>query len=197
MKKREATYSRKTTETEISVALNIDGEGAYKIETGIGFLNHMLELFTRHGLFDLTVTCKGDLEVDAHHSVEDIAIAIGECFKLAAGEKSGINRYGSALIPMDEALIRCALDLSGRPYLVCGLGQLKRESVGGLPTEMVEHFWRSFSTHFPMNLHIDVLRGEDTHHIIEGVFKAVTRSLRVALDTDPRRKGVPSTKGVL
>lgn len=197
MKKREATYSRKTTETEISVALNIDGEGAYKIETGIGFLNHMLELFTRHGLFDLTVTCKGDLEVDAHHSVEDIAIAIGECFKLAAGEKSGINRYGSALIPMDEALIRCALDLSGRPFLVCGLGQLNRESVGGLPTEMVEHFWRSFSTHFPMNLHIDVLRGEDTHHIIEGVFKAVTRSLRVALDTDPRRKGVPSTKGVL
>ncbi|MCA8937565.1 MAG: imidazoleglycerol-phosphate dehydratase HisB [Planctomycetes bacterium] len=194
---RTASFTRKTTETEISVELNIDGEGTYKIDTGIGFLNHMLELFTRHGLFDLKVTCKGDLEVDAHHSVEDIAIAIGECFKQGAGDKAGINRYGHALIPMDEALIRCALDLSGRPFLVAELGNMKREEVGGLPTEMVDHFWRSFSTHFPMNLHIDVLRGEDTHHIIEGVFKAVTKALRVALDYDPRRKGVPSTKGVL
>ena len=194
---RTASFTRKTTETEISVELNIDGEGTYKIDTGIGFLNHMLELFTRHGLFDLKVTCKGDLEVDAHHSVEDIAIAIGECFKQGAGDKAGINRYGHALIPMDEALIRCALDLSVRPFLVAELGNMKREEVGGLPTEMVDHFWRSFSTHFPMNLHIDVLRGEDTHHIIEGVFKAVTKALRVALDYDPRRKGVPSTKGVL
>lgn len=194
---RTASFTRKTTETEISVELNIDGEGTYKIDTGIGFLNHMLELFTRHGLFDLKVTCKGDLEVDAHHSVEDIAIAIGECFKQGAGDKAGINRYGHALIPMDEALIRCALDLSGRPFLVAELGNMKREEVGGLPTEMVDHFWRSFSTHFPMNLHIDVLRGEDTHHIIEGVFKAVTKALRGALDYDPRRKGVPSTKGVL
>ncbi|MCA8910358.1 MAG: imidazoleglycerol-phosphate dehydratase HisB [Planctomycetes bacterium] len=197
MSKREATFSRKTSETEISVELNIDGDGTYAIDTGIGFLNHMLELFTKHGLFNLNVKCKGDLEVDAHHSVEDIAIAIGECFKQAAGDKAGVNRYGSALIPMDEALIRCALDLSGRPYLVCELGNMKREEVGGLPTEMVEHFWRSFSTHFPMNLHIDVLRGDDTHHIIEGVFKAVTKALRNALDHDPRRKGVPSTKGVL
>ena len=197
MSKREATFSRKTSETEISVELNIDGDGTYAIDTGIGFLNHMLELFTKHGLFNLNVKCKGDLEVDAHHSVEDIAIAIGECFKQAAGDKAGVNRYGSALIPMDEALIRCALDLSGRPYLVCELGNMKREEVGGLPTEMVEHFWRSFSTHFPMNLHIDVIRGDDTHHIIEGIFKAVTKALRIALDFDPRRKGVPSTKGVL
>jgi imidazoleglycerol-phosphate dehydratase len=194
---RTGSYKRKTTETEISVELNIDGEGKYAIDTGIGFLNHMLELFTRHGLFDLTVKCKGDLHVDAHHTVEDVAIAIGEAFKQAAGDKAGINRYGHAYIPMDEALIRCALDLSGRPFLVCTLGAMRREVVGGLPTEMVEHFWRSFSTHFPMNLHIDLLRGEDTHHIIEGVFKAVTKALRIALDTDPRRKGIPSTKGVL
>jgi imidazoleglycerol-phosphate dehydratase len=197
MSKRNGNVTRKTNETDISVEVNIDGEGRYAVDTGIGFLNHMLELFTKHGLFDLTVTCKGDLEVDAHHSVEDIAIAIGEAFKLAAGDKKGIHRYGHAYIPMDEALVRCALDLSGRPYLICKLGALQREEVGGLPTEMVEHFWRSFSTHFPMNLHIDVIRGEDTHHIIEGIFKAVTKALRVALDHDPRRKDVPSTKGVL
>ncbi|MBZ0136249.1 MAG: imidazoleglycerol-phosphate dehydratase HisB [Planctomycetes bacterium] len=197
MSNRTGSVSRKTNETDISVEVNIDGEGKYAIDTGIGFLNHMLELFTKHGLFDLTVKCTGDLEVDAHHSVEDIAIAIGEAFKQAAGDKKGIHRYGHACIPMDEALLRCALDLSGRPYLVCKLGDLKREEVGGLPTEMVEHFWRSFSTHFPMNLHIDVIRGEDTHHIIEGIFKAVTKALRVALDNDPRRKDVPSTKGVL
>ncbi|MCB9894557.1 MAG: imidazoleglycerol-phosphate dehydratase HisB [Planctomycetes bacterium] len=197
MTQRTGTFTRKTAETQINVEINIDGEGSYDVDTGIGFLNHMLELFSKHGLFDLKVTCKGDLEVDAHHSVEDIAIAIGEAFKQAAGDKAGINRYGHAYIPMDEALIRCALDLSGRPYLACELGNMQREEVGGLPTEMVEHFWRSFSTHFPMNLHIDVLRGDDTHHIIEGVFKAVTKALRVALDFDPRRKGVPSTKGVL
>ena len=197
MTARKGTFSRKTNETEINVDVNLDGEGTYAVKTGIGFLNHMLELFSKHGLFDLTVTCNGDLEVDAHHSVEDIAIAMGEAFKQAAGDKAGINRYGHAYIPMDEALIRCALDLSGRPYLMCKLDGMQREEVGGLPTEMVEHFWRSFSTHFPMNLHIDVIRGEDTHHIIEGVFKAVTKALRVALDFDPRRKGVPSTKGVL
>ena len=197
MSERKGNFARKTNETNISVEINIDGEGKYAIDTGIGFLNHMLELFTKHGLFDLTVKCEGDLEVDAHHSVEDIAIAIGEAFKQAAGDKKGINRYGHAYVPMDEALLRCALDLSGRPYLVCELGDLKREEVGGLPTEMVDHFWRSFSIHFPMNLHIDVIRGEDTHHIIEGIFKAVTKALRAALDNDPRRKDVPSTKGVL
>lgn len=197
MTERKATFTRKTKETEISAALTIDGDGEYDVSTGIGFLDHMLELFTKHGLFDLKLTCEGDLHVDAHHSVEDIAITIGECFKQAAGDKRGINRYGHAYVPMDEALVRCTLDLSGRPYLVCNLGNLKREEVGGLPTEMVDHFWRSFSTHFPMNLHIDVLRGDDTHHIIEGVFKAVTRALRIALSPDPRRKDVPSTKGVL
>lgn len=197
MTARRGQCSRKTTETEISVEVNLDGGGAYAIKTGIGFLDHMLELFTRHGLFDVTVSCKGDLHVDAHHSVEDIAIALGEAFKQAAGDKAGINRYGHAYVPMDEALVRCALDLSGRPFLVAKLGEMRREVVGGLPTEMVEHFFRSFSTHFPMNLHIDVLRGEDTHHIIEGTFKAVTKALRHALDQDPRRKGIPSTKGVL
>ena len=194
---RKGTFQRKTKETEISVSVELDGAGEYDVKTGIGFLDHMLELFTRHGLFDVKVRCKGDLHVDAHHSVEDIAIALGEAFKAAAGDKKGILRYGHAYITMDEALVRAALDLSGRPYFVPNLGELKREVVGGLPTEMVEHFFRSFSTHFPMNLHIDVLRGNDTHHIIEGTFKAVTRALRVALSVDAREAGVPSTKGVL
>lgn len=194
---RKGSVSRKTSETEISVDVLIDGTGKFDISTGIGFLDHMLQLFTRHGLFDITLRCKGDLHVDAHHSVEDIAIALGEAFKQAAGDKAGIARYGFAYVPMDETLVRCALDLSGRPYFVPNLGELRREVVGGLPTEMVEHFFRSFSTHFPMNLHLDVIRGHDTHHIIEGVFKSVTRSLRQALAVDPRQQGVPSTKGVL
>lgn len=194
---RKGSVSRKTSETEISVDVLIDGTGKFDISTGIGFLDHMLQLFTRHGLFDITLRCKGDLHVDAHHSVEDIAIALGEAFKQAAGDKAGISRYGFAYVPMDETLVRCALDLSGRPYFVPNLGELRREVVGGLPTEMVEHFFRSFSTHFPMNLHLDVIRGHDTHHIIEGVFKSVTRSLRQALAVDPRQQGVPSTKGVL
>ena len=194
---RKGTFQRKTKETEISVSVELDGAGEYDVKTGIGFLDHMLELFTRHGLFDVKVRCKGDLHVDAHHSVEDIAIALGEAFKAAAGDKKGILRYGHAYITMDEALVRAALDLSGRPYFVPNLGELKREVVGGLPTEMIEHFFRSFSTHFPMNLHLDVLRGNDTHHIIEGTFKAVTRALRIALSVDAREAGVPSTKGVL
>ncbi|CAG0997335.1 imidazoleglycerol-phosphate dehydratase [Planctomycetaceae bacterium] len=194
---RKGTFQRKTKETEISVSVELEGAGEYDVKTGIGFLDHMLELFTRHGLFNLKVRCKGDLHVDAHHSVEDIAIALGEAFKAAAGDKKGILRYGHAYITMDEALVRAALDLSGRPYFVPNFGELKREVVGGMPTEMVEHFFRSFSTHFPMNLHIDVLRGSDTHHIIEGIFKAVTRALRVALSVDAREAGVPSTKGVL
>lgn len=194
---RKGQVARDTRETQIRASVDLDGTGVSSIKTGIGFLDHMLELFSKHGLFDIDLTCQGDLHVDAHHSVEDIAIALGEAFKLAAGDKAGIHRYGSALIPMDEALVRVALDLSGRPFLVCKLGELRREVVGGLPTEMVEHFWRSFSTHFPMNLHIDLLRGEDTHHIIEGTFKAVTKALRHALDFEPRQKGVPSTKGVL
>lgn len=194
---RKGTFQRKTKETEISVSVELDGAGEYDVKTGIGFLDHMLELFARHGLFDVKVRCKGDLHVDAHHSVEDIAIALGEAFKAAAGDKKGILRYGHAYITMDEALVRAALDLSGRPYFVPNLGELKREVVGGLPTEMIEHFFRSFSTHFPMNLHLDVLRGNDTHHIIEGTFKAVTRALRVALSVDAREAGVPSTKGVL
>lgn len=194
---RKGTFQRKTKETEISVSVELDGVGEYDVKTGIGFLDHMLELFTRHGLFDVKVRCKGDLHVDAHHSVEDIAIALGEAFKAAAGDKKGILRYGHAYITMDEALVRAALDLSGRPYFVPNLGELKREVVGGLPTEMIEHFFRSFSTHFPMNLHLDVLRGNDTHHIIEGTFKAVTRALRIALSVDAREAGVPSTKGVL
>jgi imidazoleglycerol-phosphate dehydratase len=194
---RTATFARKTRETEISAVLNIDGSGRCQARSGIGFLDHMLELFARHGLFDLEISCAGDLHVDAHHSVEDIALALGEAFRQAAGDKRGILRYGDALIPMDETLVRAALDLSGRPFFVCELGELRRESVGGFPSEMTEHFFRSFSTAFPMNLHLDVLRGCDTHHVIEGCFKAVTRALRAALTLDAREGGVPSTKGVL
>lgn len=194
---RKGTFQRTTKETEVSVSIELDGSGRYDVNSGIGFLDHMLELFARHGLFDLTLNCRGDLHVDAHHSVEDIAIALGEAFKAAAGDKKGILRYGHAYITMDESLVRAALDLSGRPYFVPNLGELKREVVGGLPTELVEHFFRSFSTHFPMNLHLDVLRGHDTHHIIEGAFKAVSRALRAALSLDSREGGVPSTKGVL
>lgn len=197
MSNRSASVERKTNETDIRVEVNVDGAGTYDVSTGIGFLDHMLELFAKHGLFDLTVKCDGDLDVDAHHSVEDIALALGQAFAQAAGDKRGIRRYGHAYVPMDEALIRCALDLSGRPFLVCNAGDLKREVVGGFPTEMVDHFFRSFSSNFPMNLHIDVIRGDDTHHIIEGIFKAVTKALRTALEDDPRRDDVPSTKGVL
>lgn len=197
MLQRRGQCGRKTKETEIKVELNLDGTGEYEIVTGIGFLDHMLELFTRHGNFDLKLSCKGDLHVDAHHSVEDIAICMGEAFKEAAGAKHGIVRYGHAYITMDETLVRAALDLSGRPFFVHELGELRREVVGGFPTEMLEHFFRSFSTHFPMNLHLDVLRGRDTHHVLEGVFKAVSRSLRAALTIDPRQAGVPSTKGTL
>ena len=197
MTERKGNCTRNTSETRIAVELNIDGSGRYEISTGIRFLDHMLELFAKHGLFDLTLKCDGDLEVDSHHSIEDIAIALGDAFSQAAGSKSGIRRYGSFLVPMDEALIRAALDLSGRPYLVCETGALRREEIRGFPTEMVEHFFRSFSTHFAMNLHIDVIRGEDSHHIVEGIFKSVTRALREALTIDPRQTGVPSTKGVL
>lgn len=194
---RTARVERRTRETRIAVELDLDGSGRADLASGIPFLDHMLDQVARHGMVDLTVRAEGDLEIDAHHTVEDIGIVLGQALAKAAGDKAGIARYGFACVPMDETLVRCALDLSGRPYFVPNLGELRREVVGGLPTEMVEHFFRSFSTHFPMNLHLDVIRGHDTHHIIEGVFKSVTRALRAALTVDPRQQGVPSTKGVL
>lgn len=193
---RAAEVRRTTKETDVSVRLVVDGEGAASISTGVPFLNHMLELFARHGSFDLEVDCRGDLEVDDHHSVEDIAISLGRAFADALGDKVGIARYGAALVPMDEALCRVAIDLSGRFYLVYEV-ETARQQVGSFNVEMAEHFWRSFAEAARCNLHIDSLRGRNTHHILEATFKATARALRQACEIDPRTSGVPSTKGVL
>ena len=193
---RQAEIKRKTKETDIRVALNLDGAGTSRINTGIGFLDHMLELFARHGLFDLEVECQGDLHIDDHHSVEDIAICLGQAFAQALGEKRGIVRYGAAYVPMDETLARAVVDLSGRYYLVYRV-ENTRDKVGALSVELVEHFWHSFAEHCRCNLHIEVLYGRNQHHIIEGVFKAVTRALAQAVRVDERITGVMSTKGTI
>jgi len=194
--KRTASVHRKTKETDIRLSLNLDGSGRSKISTGLPFLDHMLTLFAKHGLFDLTVMCKGDLEVDDHHSVEDIAITLGKALVEALGEKKGINRYGDALVPMDEALCRTVIALSGRFYLVYEV-PTKRQRIGNFSVELAEHFWRSLAETAKFNLHIDCLRGRNTHHMLEGTFKATTRALRQAVDLNPRVVGVPSTKGSL
>src|SRR5499425_1308875 len=194
--KRSAEVRRKTKETDVRVSLDLDGSGRSRIDTGLPFLDHMLELFTKHGLFDLDVSCKGDLEIDDHHSVEDIAITLGQTLSEALGEKQGINRYGESLVPMDEALCRSVIDLSGRFYLVYEV-TTKRQKIGNFSVELAEHFWRSFAETAKFNLHIDCLRGRNTHHILEGTFKATARALRQAVERDPRVVGVPSTKGSL
>lgn len=193
---REAQVRRKTKETDVSVKLTLDGEGRSRISTGLPFLDHMLELFAKHGLFDLEVTCRGDLEIDDHHSVEDIAITLGRALSEALGDKAGIRRYGEAMVPMDEALCRSVIDLSGRFYLVYEV-TTRRQKIGNFSVELAEHFWRSFAETAKFNLHIDCLRGRNTHHILEGTFKATTRALRQAVERDPRITGVLSTKGVL
>jgi imidazoleglycerol-phosphate dehydratase len=195
-RKREAAIKRKTKETDISVVLNLDGSGRARISTGLPFLDHMLELFARHGLFDLQISCKGDLEIDDHHSVEDIAITLGQALVEAVGDKKGINRYGEAIVPMDEALCRSVIDLSGRFYLVYEV-QTKRQKIGNFSVELAEHFWRSFAETAKFNLHIDCLRGRNTHHILEGTFKATSRALSNAVALNGRVTGVPSTKGML
>ena len=199
-KKKTATRSvsirRRTKETDVRVKLNLDGSGRGRIDTGLPFLDHMLELFARHGLFDLEIVCKGDLEIDDHHSVEDIALTFGQALREALGDKVGINRYGSAIVPMDEALCRSVIDLSGRFYLVYEV-QTRRQKIGNFSVELAEHFWRSFAETAKFNLHIDCLRGRNTHHILEGTFKASARALKQAVARDPRIQGVPSTKGVL
>lgn len=187
---------RDTKETEVRLRLNLDGCGRSQISTGLPFLDHMLELFAKHGLFDLNVQCKGDLEIDDHHSVEDIAISLGQALKQALGDKVGINRYGEAIVPMDEALCRAVIDLSGRFYLVYEV-QTRRQKIGNFSVELAEHFWRSFAETAKFNLHIDSLRGRNTHHILEGTFKATARALRQAVERDARISGVLSTKGVL
>ena len=191
-----ADVRRKTKETDVRVKLNLDGKGQSQIDTGLPFLDHMLELVAKHGLFDLELHCKGDLEIDDHHSVEDIAITLGQGLVEALGDKSGINRYGSALVPMDEALCRTVIDLSGRFYLVYEV-DTKRQKIGNFSVELAEHFWRSLAETAKFNLHIDCLRGRNTHHMLEGTFKAFSRALRQAVERDDRVVGVPSTKGSL
>jgi imidazoleglycerol-phosphate dehydratase len=196
MSERTATISRKTNETDITVALNLDGNGQSDVQTGVQFMDHMLTLFAKHGVFDLNVSCKGDLGVDAHHSVEDIGICLGQTLEKALGEKKGLVRFAHSYFPMDEALVRAVVDLSGRPYLVYKV-KVDRERVGELDSELMEEFWRAVATHARMCLHIELLYGRNTHHIFEAVFKAAARALCLATRTDSRVQGVPSTKGVL
>ena len=193
---RVATVQRKTKETDVRVSLNLDGVGKSRIDTGLPFLDHMLELFAKHALFDLELKCKGDLEIDDHHSVEDIAITLGEALRTALGDKSGIRRYGSAIVPMDEALCGCAIDLSGRFYLHYEI-PTRRHKIGNFSVELADHFWRSLAETTKFNLHMDLIRGKNTHHILESTFKAFARSLRQAVERDPRMTGIPSTKGSL
>ena len=194
---REAQIIRKTAETDIMLTLNLDGSGKSEIKTGVGFLDHMLTLFASHGRFDLTVTCNGDTWVDDHHSAEDIGICLGQAFAKALGEKRGITRYGSFLLPMDEALIQTAVDISGRSCLNFGL-QIPTEKIGTFDTELVEEFFLAFVRCCPMSLHILQLAGKNAHHIVEGCFKSVARSLKAAVAIDMAApNAIPSTKGVL
>ena len=191
-----AAVTRTTKETDISLTLNLDGSGQVQIDTGIGFFDHMLDGFARHGLFDLAVTVKGDLEVDTHHTVEDTGIVLGNAIRQAVGDKAGIVRYGFRILPMDDALVLCALDLCGRPYLAYDL-KLNREKTGDLETEMVREFFYAVSYGAAMNLHIKQMDGNNTHHIIEGAFKEFGKALDEATRRDERILGVLSTKGSL
>lgn len=194
---RTAEINRKTKETEISLFLDLDGKGKSDIASGVGFLDHMLDLFARHGRFDLSIKCSGDLNVDDHHTVEDIGICQGEAFFKALGGKEGIRRYGDCVLPMDEALILSAVDLSGRAFLSYD-AKIRARKVGDFDTELAEEFWAAFARTAKMTLHIKQLDGRNSHHIIEGQFKSVARSLRTAVSIDPELAGeIPSTKGTL
>ena len=190
------TLERNTKETAITLSLNLDGSGKSEIATGCGFLDHMLTLFASHGRFDLCVTCKGDIEVDDHHTVEDVGLALGDALNAALGDRKGIERYGFALLPMDETLARVALDLGGRPYLVLEMAT-RRKFIRTFDLGLLEEFMRAFSTQARMNLHIAQLYGKDPHHAWESVFKGLARALRMAVRTNPREPGIPSSKGVL
>ena len=192
---RTSEIRRNTEETKISLTLNLDGTGKSKIETGVGFLDHMLTLFAAHGKFDLTVICNGDTHVDDHHSVEDIGICLGQAFQAALGNKRGITRYGSFLLPMDEALILSAVDISGRSCLSYGL-EIPTEKIGTFDTELVEEFFLGFTRNCPMSLHLRQLAGTNSHHIVEGAFKSVGRALKAAVSLTGSNE-IPSTKGVL
>ena len=187
---------RKTTETDVTLKINIDGSGKYSIKTPVPFLTHMLELFSKHGLFDLEIIASGDIEIDFHHTVEDIGICLGEAVNKALGKKEKIKRYGEAKVPMDEALAQITLDISGRPHLTCNIPQIE-DKVGQFDTELVEEFFQAFVNNSGMTLHINLISGKNSHHIIEAVFKAFARALDAATLLDPRVSGIPSTKGAL
>ena len=194
---RQTNLTRTTAETEVSVEINLDGTGAYDNQTGVGFFDHMLDQLARHSLIDMTVHAKGDLHIDDHHTVEDVGITLGQALAKALGDKRGIRRYGACLLPMDDALVRAALDLSARPFLVWNV-DLPTPKIGTFDTELVREFFQAFSTHGGITLHVDALHGVNSHHIAEAAFKAVARALRDALETDPRKaEAVPSTKGQL
>ena len=194
---RKAKISRDTAETKISVEINLDGTGIYDNETGVGFFDHMLDQLSRHALIDMKVRASGDLHIDDHHTVEDVGIALGKALTAAVGDKKGINRYGACLLPMDDALVRCALDISGRPYLVWNV-EMPTAKIGTFDTELVREFFTAFAMQGGLTLHIEALDGFNSHHIAEAAFKSVARALRVALETDPRKAdAIPSTKGTL
>lgn len=194
---RRATVTRKTAETSISVEINVDGTGAYDNQTGVGFFDHMLDQLSRHSLIDFTIRAEGDLHIDDHHTVEDTGIALGQALVQALGDKKGIRRYGDCHLAMDDAQVRCALDLSARPYLICNL-DLPTAKIGTFDTELAREFFQALATHGGITLHIDKLHGFNSHHIAEAAFKAVARALRVAVETDPRKTdAIPSTKGTL
>lgn len=194
---RQAKITRRTAETDITVTVDLDGTGRHECRTGVGFFDHMLDQLSRHALIDLTVAATGDLHIDDHHTVEDTGIALGQALARALGEKRGIRRYGACLLPMDDALVRAALDLSGRPYLVWNV-PMPTPKIGSFDTELVREFFQALATHGGITLHVDCLHGINSHHIAEAAFKAVARSLREAVEPDPRREGeIPSTKGVL
>jgi imidazoleglycerol-phosphate dehydratase len=193
---RQATIRRDTTETQISVTVNLDGTGAHQIATGVGFLDHMLAQLARHSLIDIALTATGDLHIDDHHTVEDCGIALGQALAQALGTKSGIRRYGDCVLAMDDAQVATALDLSGRPYLVWNVTFLTAK-IGTFDTELVREFFQGFSTHGGITLHVDQRHGFNSHHIAEATFKSVARALRQAVEPDPRGNGIPSTKGIL
>lgn len=194
---RKAAITRTTAETDITVEIGLDGTGAYDNRTGVGFFDHMLDQLARHALIDMKVSARGDLHIDDHHTVEDTGIALGQALTKAMGDKRGIRRYGSCLLPMDDALVRAALDLSGRPFLVWNVA-MPTAKIGTFDTELVREFFQALSTHGGITLHLDLLHGVNSHHIAEAAFKAVARSLRDALEVDPRKAdAVPSTKGTL
>ncbi len=194
---RTAEIQRNTTETRIRLSLNLDGSGESTIQTGIGFFDHMLTLFARHGLFDLEVLAEGDLDVDFHHTVEDTGIVLGQALARALGDKAGIRRYGAAHVPMDETLARVVVDLSGRPFLACDVPPAVEPVGGKFSFQLIEEFLRALSTHGGMNLHAAILAGRDAHHMAEAIFKALARALDQATLLDPRVRGIPSTKGTL